>query len=100
MRPALVDHNKAPDQEPGLAGFEESVATAKRTLADLQISLQHVFGEADPVATHWTAAGAHKAEVLGVPATGRKVCVEGMNVYRIAGGRGHRGSGPSPMGSG
>ena len=85
--PGLVDHNPAPDQKPGLAGFEESVATNKATWPDMQISLQHVFGEGDLVATHWTATGTHQTEVLGVPATGRKVSVEGMNVYRIADGR-------------
>ena len=84
--PALVDHNAAPDQKPGLAGFKDTLAQVAATFPDLQVSVQHVIGEGDLVATHWTLSGTHQAEFLGVPATGRKVTVEGMNVYRLAGG--------------
>ena len=85
--PDLADHNADPDQKPGLAGFKEGIAATHAIWGDLQISLQHIFGEGDLVATHWTLSGTHQAEFRGVPATGRRVSVEGMNVYRIAGGR-------------
>jgi steroid delta-isomerase-like uncharacterized protein len=85
--PALVDHNAGADQKPGLAGFKEAIAANRATWADLQVSLQHVFGEGDLVATHWTLSGTQQAEFRGVPATGRRVSVEGINVYRLVGGR-------------
>jgi len=85
--PALVDHNPAPDQKPGLAGFKDTIAMYKEILPDSQVTVQHVVGEGDLVATHWTVTGTHQAEFLGVPATGRQVAVEGMNVYRLADGR-------------
>lgn len=85
--PDLVDHNPAPDQKPGLAGFKDTIAWYKATFPDSQVSVQHIVGEGDLVATHWTVSGTHQAEFLGVPATGRQVTVEGMNLYRLAGGR-------------
>jgi len=85
--PDLVDHNPVPDQKAGLAGFKDTIAMYKSIFPDSEITLQHVVGEADLVATHWTVTGTHQAEFFGVPATGRKVSVEGMNVYRLAGGR-------------
>ena len=85
--PGLVDHNPAPEQKPGLAGFKDTIAMYKLTLPDSEVTVQHVVGEGDLVATHWTVTGTHQAEFFGVPATGRKVTVEGMNVYRLAGGR-------------
>ena len=85
--PGLVDHNPAPDQKPGLAGFKDTIAMYKTILPDSQVTVHHVIGEGDLVATHWTVSGTHQAEFFGVPATGRKVTAEGMNVYRLAGGR-------------
>jgi len=85
--PDLVDHNPVPDQKAGLAGFKDTIAMYKSIFPDSEITLQHVVGEADLVATHWTVTGTHQAEFFGVPATGRKVSVDGMNVYRLAGGR-------------
>jgi len=85
--PDVVDHNPAPDQKPGLAGYKENLAQTQAAFSDLQMSVHHVIGEGDLVATHWTLSGTHQEEFLGVPATGRRVSVEGMNVYRLAGGR-------------
>ena len=87
LDPDLVDHNAAPDQKPGLAGWKENNAKYEGTFTDLQGSVLHVIGEGDLVATHWTLSGTHQKEFLDVPATGRNVTVEGMNVYRLAGGR-------------
>ena len=85
--PALVDHNPIPDQKPGLAGFKDTIAWYKATFPDSRVSVHHVIGEGDLVATHWTTSGTHQAEVFGVPATGREVTVEGMNLYRLVDGR-------------
>jgi steroid delta-isomerase-like uncharacterized protein len=85
--PNLVDHNPAPGQEPTLTGFKETIAQYKGIFPDSQVNLHAVIGEGDLVATHWTVTGTHEAEFFGVPATGRRVTVEGMNVYRLAGGK-------------
>lgn len=85
--PDLVDHNPAPDQKAGLPGFKDTIAMYKSIFPDSEVTVQHVVGEGDLVATHWTVTGTHQAEFFGVPATGRKVSVEGMNVYRVNGGR-------------
>ena len=87
LDPDLVDHNADPDQKPGLAGWKENLAKYDGTFTDLQMSVHHVIGEGDLVATHWTLTGTHQKEFLGVPPTGRRAPVEGMNVYRLAGGR-------------
>jgi len=47
----------------------------------------HVIVEGDTAATRWTAAGTHEGEMMGIPATGKRIRVEGMNFYRLANGR-------------
>ena len=85
--PDLVDHNPIPDQRPGLLGFKDTIAMYKGILPDSQVEVHHIFGEGDLVATHWTMTGSHEAELFGIPPTGRTVTVEGLNMYRLAGGR-------------
>jgi len=85
--PDVVDHNADADQKPGFAGFKENFVAGIGTFTDLQLDLQHVIGEGDLVATHWTISGTQQKEFFGIPATGRRVTAGGMNVYRLAGGR-------------
>ena len=85
--PGLVDHNPVPGQQPTLSGFKQTIAGYKAVFPDLQVNVEAVFGERDMVATRWSVVGTHKAELFGVPATGRRVKVEGMNFYRLRGGK-------------
>jgi steroid delta-isomerase-like uncharacterized protein len=66
---------------------KETIATYKAIFPDSQLDIQAVIGESDLVATRWTVTGTHKAEFFGVPATGKRVTVEGMNFYRLSGGK-------------
>ena len=59
----------------------------KATFPDLHVDLGAVIGEGDLVATRWTVTGTQQAEFFGIPATGKRVTVEGMNFYRLAGGK-------------
>ena len=85
--PDLVDHNPVPDQKPGLVGFKETIAMYKGVFPDSQAEVHHIVGEGDLVASHWTVTGTHQAEFFGIPATGRRVSIEGMNLYRLTDGR-------------
>jgi steroid delta-isomerase-like uncharacterized protein len=85
--PNLVDHNPAPGQEPTLEGFKQTIAMYKSIFPDNELDLKAVIGDGDLVATHWGVAGTHQAEFFGIPATGKRIAVEGMNFYRLSGGR-------------
>jgi len=46
----MVDHNPIPGQVPGLAGFKQWMATARRSFPDLRGTVGHVLAEDDLVA--------------------------------------------------
>src|SRR5215467_2333843 len=77
--PGLTDHNPAPGHEPTLAGFKEKVAGFKAAFPDLQEDLQDIIASGDTVATRWVVTGSHQQEVMGIPASGKPIRVEGMN---------------------
>jgi steroid delta-isomerase-like uncharacterized protein len=85
--PGLVDHNPAPGHEPTLAGFKEKVAGFKAAFPDLQEDLQDIIASGDTVATRWAVTGSLQQELMGIPASGQPVRVEGMNFYRLRDGR-------------
>ena len=85
--PGLVDHNPAPDHEPTLAGFKQKVAGFKAVFADLGEDRQDIIASGDTVATRWVVTGSLAQEFMGIPASGQKVRVEGMNFYRLKDGR-------------
>ena len=85
--PGLADHNPAPDEEPTLAGFKQKVASFKAIFPDLKEDLQDIIASGDTVATRWVVTGSHQQELMGIPASGQTIRVEGMNFYRLKDGR-------------
>ena len=85
--PGLVDHNPAPDHEPTLAGFKEKTAFFSLIFPDLEEELQDIIASGETVATRWVLTGSQQQEFMGIPATGQKIRVEGMNFYRLREGR-------------
>jgi steroid delta-isomerase-like uncharacterized protein len=85
--PGLVDHNPVPPNPPTLDGLKAAIAGYTSAFPDLAISGLQVIGEGDMVATHWTASGTHQGDMPGIPATGKRISVEGMNLYRLVDGR-------------
>jgi len=85
--PSLVDHNPAPDHEPTLAGFKQKVAGFAAAFPDLEEDLQDIVGSDDTVATRWVITGSQQQELMGIPAAGQRIRVEGMNFYRLENAR-------------
>jgi steroid delta-isomerase-like uncharacterized protein len=85
--PALVDHNPAPGEEPTLAGFRQKVAGFRAIFPDMKEDLQDIIASGDTVATRWVVTGSQQQDFMGIPASGQTIRVEGMNFYRLKGGR-------------
>ena len=50
-------------------------------------TVDHILADGDLVAVHWTARGTNTGTGNGLPATGKRLKVEGMTVFRMANGR-------------
>ena len=85
--PGLVDHNPAPGHESTLAGFKQKVAGFKAIFPDIGEDLPDIAASGDIAATRWVVTGSQQQELMGIPASGQTVRVEGMNFYRLKDGR-------------
>jgi steroid delta-isomerase-like uncharacterized protein len=53
---------------------------------DLRFAIEDTVAEEDKVVVCWTFSGTHKGEFMGVPATDKKVSVDGITIHVLAKG--------------
>jgi len=87
LSPRFVDHNPLPGQQPGAAGMKAAVLQLRRAFPDLHIVVQDVIGSHGLVAIRSTMYGTQRGEFMGIPPTGRRVVVPGLDMVRIRHGR-------------
>lgn len=79
---------RAPGEElRGIGALRELLAAYHRGFPDLELVIEDIFGAGDKVATAFTFNGTHLGDLMGVPATGRRVSVHGTLHSRAQGGR-------------
>jgi steroid delta-isomerase-like uncharacterized protein len=79
---------RAPGEElQGVEGLQGLLSAYHQGFPDLKLIIQDMFGDGDRVATAFTFTGTHDGELMGVPATGRRVRVDGIIHSRVEGGR-------------
>jgi steroid delta-isomerase-like uncharacterized protein len=56
-------------------------------LPDLRFTIEDMISEKGKSAVCWTITGTHKGEFMDIPATGRKVSIEGITIHHITNGK-------------
>ena len=80
--PDLVTHSPyAPDGN--IDSFKKQSIEDFAAFPDLHIAIDDLVAEGDKVVKFWTLHGTHKQEWIGIPATGKKVVVTGMEIFRF-----------------
>ncbi len=83
----MIDHQPFPGQRPGPDGVKDVINMFYAAFPDVQFTNEHIFGSGDLVADHWHMEGTHEGPFMGMPPTGKRVHVEGIEVFRMAEGR-------------
>ena len=83
----IVDHSAMPGSPPGLEGAKQTIGMFLTAFPDLKITVEDMIAEGDKVAVRMTMSGTHKGDFMGIPATGKRISVNGMDFHRIAGGK-------------
>jgi len=74
----------------GVAGIDqarEHLLAFRHSYPDMVVTVEGQVAEGDIVATWWVMRGTHLGAFGGVPATGKKIRLRGVNVQRIRDGR-------------
>lgn len=70
-------------------GAKQSVNAMRTAFPDLLYTIEDEIAEGDTVVVRWTATGTHLGELMGIPPTGRRGSVTGINIVRLSNGRIH-----------
>jgi steroid delta-isomerase-like uncharacterized protein len=54
---------------------------------DLSLTIEDTIAERDKVVVSWIISGTHQGEFMEIPATGRKISVEGITLHHIRNGK-------------
>ena len=80
------DHVALPGQGPGREGLKRRIAKIRAAFQPRH-QLHHVIVDVDRVAVHWTLAGVHAGEFLGLLPTHKPVEFDGIDIYAMRDGR-------------
>jgi steroid delta-isomerase-like uncharacterized protein len=83
---ALQDPNVSGSQV-GPAGYKRTVTELTTGFPDLCFTIEDVIAEGEKVVACWTFAGTHQGVYREIPATGKKISVEGITIHHIRKGK-------------
>jgi len=81
-------------QSPNISGSSIGPEAYKRNVLlflagypDLHWTIEDLIAEKDKVVACWTISGTHKGDYMGIPASNKRVSVDGITVHLIADGK-------------
>jgi predicted ester cyclase len=77
--PAYVEYNPVPGQLPGAEGIRKKLEAFMIAFPDLRFVREDCIAEGDLVAAWYYREGTQEGDFFGIPITGRKVSVAGMD---------------------
>jgi len=87
IAPEFVAHEMPPGTPKGPEGFREYYRWLRSSFPDLRYTADDIIAEGDRVAVRSTWTGTHTGHFMGIAPSGKHTTVQGIAVYRVAGGR-------------
>jgi steroid delta-isomerase-like uncharacterized protein len=82
-----VDHDPAPGQVPGPAGYRMFFGGMRTAFPDLQVSLETAVQDEDTIAFAYTITGTQTGALQGIPASGKKIKIRGLQISKFKDGK-------------
>jgi steroid delta-isomerase-like uncharacterized protein len=82
-----VDHDPLPGQGPGREGQRSTCQMVVDGLSDRSTLQDEFLAVGDTVVENWVFQGTHTGNFLGIPASGRRLQVRGIEIWRLDGGK-------------
>lgn len=83
----LVEHGAFGGEAGGREDARRTVEGFRAAFPDLVLEVGDLVGEGEYVVLRWSGGGTHQGELMGVPPSGNRVEIEGIDIYRVADGR-------------
>jgi steroid delta-isomerase-like uncharacterized protein len=68
-------------------GFKQAITMFRTAFPDLKVVVEDLIGEGNKVTARFTMSATHRADFMGIAATGKQVSIGGIGAYRIENGK-------------
>lgn len=82
-----VDHAAPAGAPGGIEGARQFADMFLAAFPDVRFTVEDLIAEGDQVVARLTQSGTHHGIFLGLPPTGKRVQVTGIEIFRFAGGK-------------
>ncbi len=80
----FIDHDPSfPEMERGPEAYKRIVKTYRTAFPDLTVKTEDLVGEGDRIVARFTTRGTQKGDLFGIRATGKRVNLTGLVLFRI-----------------
>lgn len=84
----VIEHENLPADLPGNGeGIRQLFILLRLAFPDLTATIEDLIAEDDKVAARVTLRGTHEGDFPGIPATGRKIAYDALDISRIVNGK-------------
>ena len=82
-----VHHDPASPQVRDRDGLKETVRAFRAGCPDLHVTSDDLVAEGDQVTKRWTIHATHTGDLAGLPPTGKRIALSGLELFRLADGK-------------
>lgn len=83
----FLNHAAPPDRRRGRQSLKDVVRMFESAFPDFRYEVEDVISEGEKVAVRDVFTGTHQGDFMGIPATGSRVKMEAIHIYRFSEGR-------------
>ena len=87
VAPNCVDHDPAAGQVAGPSGYRTFFSGMRAAFPDMSVALETMVADEDSIAFAYTLTGTHKGLLMGIPPSGKKVTVRGLQISKFKDGK-------------
>lgn len=88
IAPNYVNHSPGmPNPPPGPEGLKPIIKGLRKAFPDLHFTIKNMVITENQVAIHSIMSGTHEGDLFGLPATGKKINVNQLQIERIENGK-------------
>jgi steroid delta-isomerase-like uncharacterized protein len=82
-----VDHDPAPGQVAGPEGYRIFFSRMRAAFPDFTAAPETMVADDDTIAFAYTITGTHTGSLLGIPPTGKKIKIRGVQISKFKDGK-------------
>jgi steroid delta-isomerase-like uncharacterized protein len=83
----FLNHGAPPDRQRGRQSLKDVVRIFESAFPDFRYEVEDVIAEGEKVAVRDVFRGTHQGNFIGIPATGKRVTMEAIHIFRFSEGK-------------